>query len=62
MKRFSYDRLEANTQREISAASVPPRKLVLVHSLITAGAVLLAASLLECTVAKDAAYYLRFGV
>ena len=43
MKRFSYDRLEANAQREISAASVPPRKLVLVHSLITAGAVLLAA-------------------
>ena len=43
MKRFSYDRLEANAEREISAASVPPRKLVLVHSLITAGAVLLAA-------------------
>lgn len=29
--------------------------------LLTAG-VLLAASLLECTAAKDAAYYLRFGV
>ena len=43
MKRFSYDRLEANAEREISAASVPPRKLVLYHSLITAGAVLLAA-------------------
>ncbi len=30
--------------------------------LVLTGAVLLAASLLECTVAKDAAYYLRFGV
>lgn len=30
--------------------------------LVLTGAVLLAASLLECTVAKDAAYFLRFGV
>ena len=30
--------------------------------LVLTTAVLLAASLLECTVAKDAAYYLRFGV
>ena len=30
--------------------------------LVLTAAVLLAASLLECTVAKDAAYYLRFGV
>ena len=43
MKRFSYAHLDANAERELSAASIPPRKLVLYHSLITAGAVLLTA-------------------
>lgn len=43
MKRFSYAHLDANAERELSAANVPPRKLVLYHSLITAGAVLLTA-------------------
>ena len=40
------------------------RSRIAAHSgvLVLTGAVLLAASLLECTVAKDAAYFLRFGV